>query len=75
MLSAAEELLRFAMVFASSEKSMELRIGQNGLVVLVLQFPAEVPKYFADAKLTPQTMTTTHQRECLPNMPTIQFEI
>jgi len=63
------------MVFASNEKSMELRIGHDGLEALVLQFPAEAAKYFIEAKLTPHTMTTTHQRECLTNMPPIQFEI
>ena len=46
MSSANEELSELSTVFVSSEESIELRAGQDGLevlvLVLVLQFQAEI---------------------------------
>ena len=44
MSSANEELSKLSTVFVSSEESIELRAGQDGLevLVLVLQFQAEI---------------------------------
>ena len=52
LLNAGEELHALATVFVSSEESIELRAGEDGLEVLVLQFPAEAASSFIEAMLT-----------------------
>ncbi len=49
LLSAGDELPALATVFVSSEESFELRAGQDGLEVLVLQFPAAAASSFVEA--------------------------
>ena len=52
MSSADEELQVLSMVFVSSEESIELRAGQDGLEVLVLQFQAETASSLIEPVLT-----------------------
>ena len=51
LLSVGEELHALATVFVSSDESIELRSGQDGVEVLVLQFPAAAASSFIDAML------------------------
>lgn len=51
LLNAGDELAALATVFVSNEASIELRSGQDGLEVLVLQFPAEAASSFIEAML------------------------
>ena len=52
MSSANEELSELSTVFVSSEESIELRAGQDGLEVLVLQFQAETASSLIEPVLT-----------------------
>lgn len=53
LASRGEELEALATVFVSSDETIELRAGQDGLEVLVLQFPAAAASSFIESIAAP----------------------